>query len=605
MKENTQKAFLISLLLLFSVVEGFAQLHVSTSSYVYVKDSYVFVNQDTDLQNNGNIYLRNEGQLLQGTTGSSTNKGEGKLSVFQEGTSDNFDYNYWCSPVGNASLSSGNENFGITMFHLPSSVINSSPAIMDTATYDGTSGNGLLSISTYWIWKFLSGADYSDWIHSQDNTDIAAGQGFTMKGTSGSDNTDVGETAVNNPGGAQRYDFRGKPNDGNITVNVASNYLTLTGNPYPSAIHVNAFLLDPANADCTGIAYYWEHDKTIDSHLLLAYRGGYGTYAPITDSPTDYGVYVPATFDSYNIDGTINTVGASSGLSINRKYAPIGQGFMIIGKAVGSPVSVTLKNSHRVFYKESGTYSEFERVSNNLNDTPQDQTSNGRSLIRLNTIMNNEFTRQIALVLLPTATDGIDRGIDAKRAEEEELPNDVYFFLEQDKFLIEGVKFDINKRIPVGVQSTGNTTFKFDASMVDNLNETQSIFMYDNLDGSYHDIRTNMYEVVLPTGVYNNRFEITFKDASLGNNESDIKSDLVIFQNNTSQIFTVSNPNALELKSVILYDLNGKITFDKQILTVQDSYQFSTNGLADAVYLVEVTANDNRKTIQKIIVSSK
>ena len=597
-----KKVFFVAVLLVgFS---SLAQLYVSPNSYVFVKDQYVFVNQDVTLDNSANFFLRNEGQLLQGTTGASTNKGQGVLSVLQEGTSDNFDYNYWCSPVGNASIATGNENFGITMIQLPSSVINSSPANMLSSSYDGLSSNGSLSIATYWIWKFLAGADYSEWIQSGANTDIAAGQGFTMKGTSGTDNTNIGEATVNNPGGAQRYDFRGKPNDGNITVNVAADNLTLTGNPYPSALHVNAFLLDPSNTDCTGIAYYWEHDKTVDSHLLLAYRGGYGTYAPVSTSPTEYGIYVPATFDSYNIDGTINTTGATSGLSIQRKFAPIGQGFMVKGKASGSPVAVTLKNSHREFYKESDVYSEFERNANNHVAFTQSPTADQKAQIRLNTIMNNQFTRQIALVFLPTATDGIDRGIDAKSPVEETIPNDVYFFLDNTKYVIQGVQFDENKRIPIGIKSTDNASFTFDASMVVNFDDSQSIFMYDAQDNSYHDIKNSTYEVVLSSGVYNNRFEITFKDANL-NSQDNIKSDLIISQNNASQTLTVANPSALDIKSVKLFDISGKQIFEKQRLGIQNNYQFSTSGIAEAVYLVEVVTNDNRKMAQKIIVSNR
>jgi hypothetical protein len=38
-------------------------------------------------------------------------------------------------------------------------------------------------------------------------------------------------------GSAQRYDFRGKPNDGTIDIPVLLDELTLTGNPYPSALN--------------------------------------------------------------------------------------------------------------------------------------------------------------------------------------------------------------------------------------------------------------------------------------------------------------------------------------------------------------------------------
>jgi fructose-1,6-bisphosphatase/sedoheptulose 1,7-bisphosphatase-like protein len=56
---------------------------------------------------------------------------------------------------------------------------------------------------------------------------------------------------------------------------------------------------------------------------------------------------------------------------------------------------------------------------------------------------------------------------------------------------------------------------------------------------------------------------------------------------------------------VKLYDLHGKLILNEQKLTTQENYQFSTNGLSQAVYLAEVFTNDNRKTTQKIIISSK
>ena len=500
-----KKLFYLSMLVIVYAAQ--AQIYVSPNSYVYNKGTVVFATGNLELNGaTSNFYLRNQGQFLQGTTGLSTNKGAGKLSVFQEGTVNNYAYNYWCSPVGNASTASGNEDFGITMLTLPISNATSNAATIDGGSYDGVSSLGSLSISSYWIWKFLAGPDYAAWYHSAANSDIKAGEGFTMKGSSGSDATNVGETAVNNPGSAQRYDFRGKPNDGNITVTVANGNFTLTGNPYPSALHVNAFLLDASNTACTGVAYYWEQNKAVNSHLLLSYQGGYGVYSPV--SLGSNGVYVPATYNTYNIDGTLNTTGASSGLTIERKYAPIGQGFMVKGNASGT---LTLKNAHRAYNKE-GSFSQFERqASPNTTAASPSFVVETIPQVRLNTIINNQFTNQIALAFVNHATDGVDRGIDAKSAVEETLPNDVYFILDNDKYVIQGVKFDVNKRIPIGVKATNTSTFKFDASTIVNFDPNQTIFMYDAQDGIYHDIKTNTYEVTLPTGEYTNRFEITFK----------------------------------------------------------------------------------------------
>lgn len=587
------------LLTAFVTFQSFSQLYVSSNSYVYNKGTVVFVNQGIILQADGNVFLRNEGQLLQGTTATSTNQGEGEVSIFQEGTSDNYDYNYWSSPVGNSSSSIGNEPFGITMLSKPISLTSSTPAIILPMNNQNGVANPL-SISQRWIYKFLSSSTYSQWFQVGSTSTILAGEGFTMKGTSGTDVADIESNGVlNNPGGngAQRYDFRGKPNDGNISVGVDTGKFTLTGNPYPSALHVNEFLLDISNAACTGIAYYWEQDKSVNSHVLLAYRGGYGTYSPMGILPTDFGIYVPAYFNSYNIDGTLNTAGLTTSLDIQRKYAPVGQGFMVRGASNGS---VLLKNIHREYYKESELYSQFERSV--TTSSPVDGM-NSLSYLRLNTIIDNANTKQLALAFATQATDGVDRGIDALSPVSNNLPNDVYFFLDNDKYVIQGVSFDIAKRIPIGVKAAGNTNFKFYIPETVNFDENQMVYLYDSQDGIYHDIKNSNYEITLPAGIYNNRFELTFQGDQL-ENSGNIKNDFVIVQNNTTEMLTVSNPNLLNVRSVTLYDLTGKQIFEKQKLATQEIYQFSTNGLSEAVYLVELLTADNRKISQKIIIST-
>jgi hypothetical protein len=591
------------LLTAFVTFQSFSQLYVSSNSYVYNKGTVVFVNQGINLQTDGNVFLRNEGQLLQGTAAISTNQGEGEVSVFQEGTSDNYDYNYWSSPVGNASSSIGNEPFGIAMLNKPVSLTSSTPAVILPMNNQNGIANPL-SISQRWIYKFLSSSTYSQWFQVGSAATILAGEGFTMKGTSGTDVTDIESDGVlNNPGGngAQRYDFRGKPNDGNISVSVDTGKFTLTGNPYPSALHVNEFLLDISNAACTGIAYYWEQDKSVNSHAILAYRGGYGTYSPMGGIlPTDFGIYVPAYFNSYNIDGTLNTAGLTTALAIQRKYAPVGQGFMVKGASNGA---ILLKNSHREYYKESELYSQFERSANSSTSSSPSDGMNSLSYLRLNTIIDNANTKQLALAFATQATDGVDRGIDALSPVSNDLPDDVYFFLNNDKYVIQGIRFDITKRIPIGIKATDNTNFKFYIPETVNFDENQMVYLYDAQDGMYHDVKNSTFEISLSTGIYNNRFELTFQGNQL-ENSGNIKNDFVIVQNNTTEMLTVSNPNLLNVRSVTLFDLTGKQIFEKEKLVTQEIYQFSTNGLSEAVYLVELLTADNRKIVQKIIIST-
>lgn len=602
------KKIILSVALLISVFSH-SQLFVAANSYMYVGNQYVFVKQNTQLNLDSKIVLRKEGQFLQGTTGTSTNLGAGKLSVYQEGSVNNFAYNYWCSPVGNASVSSGNESFGITMLEQPNTVLNSAPAVMLAMS----ASNGIsdpLSIAPFWIYKFLSSDNYSEWIAVGSGTSILPGQGFTMKGTGGTlDATDVGEATVNNPGSAQRYDFRGKPNDGNITITVANAKLTLTGNPYPSAIDLSAFLTDATNT--TGIAYFWEQDKTVNSHLILAYRGGYGTYSPVSRGGT--GIYIPAVFNAFDISGVeIPLSDTYPNNSYARYFSPIGQGFMVEGNSLGT--TAVMNNSYRIFQKEDVTLSVFERTAENETPTsnflPNVPSVSGFDYttvstlevpqIRINALLNNQAIKQFVIGFDDEATDGMDHAKDAVNANA--TSNDVNFLIDARDCVLSVIQFDENKRLPLSIKSAANVSFKFRVNEVVNFNPSQNVYLFDAETNLYHDIKNGEYEFVLPQGVYNNRFEITFKTDALSNHDV-IKNNVVIYQNNSVETLVVSNPNMFDIKIINLYDIAGKRIINKEKLSTLNEYSISTSGLADATYIVEIFSKENIKFSQKIIVS--
>lgn len=594
-----KKIILLFLVLISS--KSVSQIYFGSNASMYVKNQVLYVTQDVNLDANSNLYLRNNSQLVQGTTGTSTNTGAGTLSVFQEGTSDRFEYNYWCSPVGIASGSSGNANFGITMLNRPTtSTAATAATILGAGNYDGIANP--LSIASAWIYKLVNSNNYSQWVAVGSATTIAPGEGFTMKGTDGSDSVDPEGTGItNNPGtGAQRYDFRGKPNDGNITVTVGLDNSTLTGNPYPSALHLNAFLLDADNSETGGVAYFWEQDKTANSHYLADYRGGYGSYSPGTLGSN--GVYVPATFNSYTPTGALNTTGTSSGLVIERKYSPVGQGFIINATASGT---LTFKNSHRAYYQENSGLSKFEKPAKTGKTVKSTETNEDIveiSHFKLNTIINNQFTRQLALAFLPEATDGVDFGIDAMNIDSD-LPNDVSFSIENNNYVIQGVTFDPSKRIPLTVKVTTSTTFKFYVPEVVNFDSSENIYLYDGLDSSYHDIKNGTYQVTVSPGTYSDRFKITFTNQTLGTPDEAINS-FFINQDNINHNLKASNPNHLAIKSFKLYDMLGRVVLSKKDLGSDPNYVFSTNSMSQGVYIAEFLTVNNEKLTQKVFISN-
>ena len=641
----------------FSLNIVFGQLYVR-NSYVFNQGAMVYVQDYVELNTVAStIYLRNEGQLLQGSTvANGVNRGVGTLSVFQEGTANNFGYNYWCSPVGVAAAGAGNNSFQLDqVIKRPVANITSQNPFF-TSSVNGTSTNSLLTVSNRWIYAFTAQNNYSNWVNIGQSGTITSGLGFTMKGVSGDDTlAGIGETTFNNPAivgsynpldDYQRYDFRGKANDGTIGITVAGlagQYpnSTLTGNPYPSAINLNLFLLEnsgysinyssgavtnlsfpsPASGIINGNAYFWEHEKPATSHLLLQYIGGYGYYTPNNVNAFSPGTYNSASWSTYNIDGSINTTGVSSGVAYTRMFSPVGQGFMVEGRINGT---AQMKNLYRAFVKEGvANNSQFERLANanSLNAVSYenwDEIHNVAGVdytqfstaptpqIKIHTIFNNQFTKEVTMAFNPNTSDGFDSAMDVS-SYESNFTNDAYFSLLDDtkNFVITTLPFDVEKRVPFNLKAGNQASFRVFVGDVINFNQAQDVYLYDGLTGIYHNIKNGFFEVNLPAGNYTNRFEITFKDSNALVINNPIKASVTIVQNNTTQQLIVLNPNLLDIKSVMLFDITGKLLLNETKLNSKTSFEFSTASLPEAVYLVKIQSSDGQTTGQKIIIASK
>ncbi|NRS90081.1 hypothetical protein HNQ02_003016 [Flavobacterium sp. 7E] len=608
MKTNIPTQICLALGFLFTVSTVKSQMFVSPNSSVYVSNEVVYIKSGLELNGGtSNFYLRNDGQLLQGSAVASTNKGLGNLSVYQEGSTNNFQYNYWCSPVGGNDVVAGNSNFGITQLNdVTTNTTSTAATILPSNNYDGTASP--LGIAPYWIWKLPSLAA-SNWVYVGSGSTLAAGEGFTMKGTSGTNATAV-NGVQNNPGSKQRYDFKGKPNDGTITIPVLAGKLVLTGNPYPSAIDLSTFLLAATNT--SGIAYFWEQDKTNNTHYIASYKGGYGTYSPMGGSGN--GVYSPATF--YTYDGSGNQVAAAgTGATYERRFSPIGQGFMIAGTANGN---VEMKNSFRVFVKEGSTnFSQFERKENTSKTTKNtgyyeaiasvsgfDYTTISTAptpQIRLNAVLNSQGVRQIVVAFAENATDGLDHAMDAASTGVD-AKADAYFVVEDRSVVINAMQMDIDKKIPLGFTNNAEANYKIMVNEIINLDAVDNVFLHDKITNEYFDIKNNFHEMTLPQGVNNTQFEITFKNGSTLGVDDVTKENLIMYQDNNAKNLKISNPLQKELVSCSVYDIVGKLIFSKAKLGSDSNYNFSTSGLSDGIYIVKLITDDKVDIGQKIII---
>ena len=605
-----------------------AQLYVSSNSYVFVNDNYVTVTQGVNLAStDSNIYLRNNGQLIQKTAvANGTNVGNGALSVYQEGSVNNFLYNYWCSPVGGVNATPGNSAFSISQLGVPNINLDTrsfaAATILPRATFDGVSFNGFLSIGSNWIWKYIQRNAYdpggaNGWIRADGTGALLPGEGFSMKGSLGSDTfTPFVGSGANNPGGAQRYDFRGKPNDGTISVPVDIAKVTLVGNPYPSSIDLHSFLQDAGNAAViNGTAYYWQQ-ANVASHAIASYQGGYATY-------TILGGFISANIFTFNGDGTYGPATGGTGASKLVRFTPIGQGFMVRGTALGT---VSMKNAFRIFKREGiADNSEFVRSASprNLNATnsefyPEipnvagiDYTQVRRGYapqIRINAVVNNASVVQTALGFKDICSSGFDYSADALSSNSS-VPINFYHILANTthEYGMSLDQFDINKKYPVGLRCTDASTFKIKVFELQwGFDTNQDIYLHDKLNDSYTDIKNNNFEVTLPAGSnVKDRFEITFRNSNALNTETiSVAKEFKIFQNNASGLLTITNPKTIALKSCEMFDISGKVIISKDKLGSNTSFEYNTAGLSEGIYIVKLTTESQEIIIEKVSVSN-
>jgi len=642
------KHLLLSASLLLIAGNLAAQLHVSpntlttTDSYIYANDVVLYVENDINLVVNTNdpetrasIYLRGDSQLIQGDKPSSTNSGNGSLSVWQRGTTNAYDYNYWASPVGNPNDPAvGNTNFGIPRIFdvredsgaaltLSKTYSTQSPSTtaLNGERSDPTIGfDGTLNISRRWIYTMRAQSGYANWIYIGNQNGIGnglePGEGFTMKGT--------GSVAQVGNFNNQLYDFRGRPNDGDIDVAVngtpAVFQETLTGNPYPSALDMYDFLMDSDNNEIIAAAYYWESDPAVNSHYLTEQQGGYAVWQPGggTSIPPELGggqsgTYTPAVFSMY--DGSGNPVIDSVGFGGNyeRRFAPIGQGFMVRGEASGF---VTFKNSmRRHVARGAGTFSEFRNpTGSSLSASSGPAIPNEPEYVvptlRFQVEINDQYVREMVLMFNPEKTKGADRGWDSKHPRLI-TSGDTFWKLEEEThpYVIQTRPFDEYDVIPLGLRVRNGVT-NFTVKLSESHNFNNNMYLFDLVNNQYQRLDSENKATITHNGTagkVEDRYFIVFRrgiqDEQIPNKIAEMNIDF--FQNNRLSQLEVFNPETIDIKSASVYDMSGKLMIHEKNLGKQNTYIFSTANLSSGVYLVKLVTQDDIIVDYKVTVHNK
>lgn len=528
------------------------------------------------LELDGVIDLVGESQLVQ-TEGSIIDADSGGyIERDQQGTANGFNYNYWSSSVGPIAGNSATRGTGTSSSntnHTIAGVLNdgSNSSIYQDLLYS-TSPNGSGSIpppglaktiSSYWLYKFYGAADdYYAWEKIDETSSLAAGEGFTMKGTSGSISIST----------QQNYVFEGLPNNGDITLALdksSGEVERLIGNPYPSAIDATEFILDNLsiadggnNTNGTifnGALYFWDHFGEENSHEVGDYVGGYAT-RNLTGGAV-----------AISNDSRINN-NLSTGTKVPGQYIPVNQGFFVstaldgFNNDDGIPIAtvdggnIVFKNSQRVFSTEDGSTSLFLK-SKNKKSTNTNVNVDKTPRIKLLYSSPLGYHRQIVLGSNANASINFDIGYDAFMADVNE--EDMYWVFNNNKFVIQGVDhFNSSQEFALGVvvKQAGVAHIKVDA--LENMTDNVTLLIKDSSTGKTHEINENSFDVFLEPGSYDDRFKLVFQQND--NNSTGVETvsvtekKILVYYDSESSELKIVNSQGIYISSIDLYNILGQ-----------------------------------------------
>ncbi len=530
------------------------------------------------LKLDGKIDLKGKSQLVQRQYSDLDPDGIGFIERDQQGTTNKFNYNYWCSPVG--AMGSGNN-----LEHTVSAILRDGtnpedPQILNWTSAISPATTSPVTLSAYWVFKFQNLTNsYSNWVTLGQNGSLEAGNGFTLKGSSANAES-------------QNYVFTGKPNNATISIPIAKSNLNLAGNPFPSALDGYKFIADNLSK-ITGTLFFWEHYPTNNTHITQQYQGGYATLTQVGGTP-------PVAPPGVSEEG--------SSIRIPGRFIPVGQGFFVSGSALGG--NITFDNSQRAFIKEDHAASApIFRLAESQENPEQGPANNSEDVfeqdsyakIRLGYDFTNGFHRQLLVGYMEEKANGnYNPGFDGINFDNN--PDDLVFKKGNYKLVILGEGyFNANLIHPLEVKSAQAGQVRFTLDDIENFPETQPIFIFDAETGFYHDLRTAPFEVNILAGTNANRFSLRFAaEESLNVGQHELENGIIL-ANDKSQIGIQNNLSEVIITDAILFNTLGQqLARFETASQDQQNIKLDVSGFATGTYFVQLKTSSGSVT-KKII----
>ncbi len=365
----------------------------------------------------------------------------------------------------------------------------------------------------------------------------------------------IGYRTASTTTGGSTFTFVGDVETATVAVPISigtSSFFNLVGNPYPSYISLASFLTENSSA---------------------FNPGSFGVYGYPGDVVDGFTVWNQGYSDSN--PGAVITPG---------------QGFLVASASVGGTITFTPA------MRSIGTADDFI-LGRNSNELP------------INAFLNLKLTSaghsfKTDLYFNENASSGMDIGYDAIIFNEQTPDFAIYSHLVEDNLnkdmAVQSVDYDAldNIIIPIGVNAFQGEQIKF--SIADtNIPEDVSIYLEDNLNNTFTDLRAGDYNITPSTALADTgRFYIHFSREQLG------VADNIL---NGLEIFAIANPKQLVVKGQLesntalqVIDIQGRIMTTSQLSSSATRHSIDVSNLTSGVYIVQLQNSEATRT-QKVI----
>jgi len=416
---------------------------------------------------------------------------------------------------------------------------------------------------------FTFDADLDAWASTLPSNTMDKGNGYCIYGPQNSKNSNFNAF------------FTGIPNNGTVEitgVKINKNYLI--GNPYPSAIDADLFIL--ANAGVIdGALYFWTHNTD-----------------PVN------GQYIYEDYATYNLTGGTGTK-ASKGIASNslntnaffnanipNGYIAAGQGFFVGSNArTITDTKIVFDNSMRVGNGTLGLNSNFFKSKGNTK--VKNASAIEKDRVWLNLSNDQGVFKQTLIGYITGATNDCETTYDADSYDSLDAAD--FYSINQDKNLViqgRALPFDENDEVPLGFRSAIDGSFVINIDQTDGLLTNQSVFIEDKLTNTVFDLKSGNYAFSTTAGTFDDRFVLRYTNKTLSLEETDQEEEdgiLVLYSNNYKTLIIHNNDMNSTVNAVALFNITGQSITNWEVTdSEQTNIQFPIKSTSSGIYIIKV-----------------